>query len=299
VIGAAASIAARREGGPDAAPFTALRVALSAYGPPVVVFNKSHSGSRLLARLLARSGVFMGAELNESEDAVPILPIVQRLVVDHYPDYRPLLASGDAALEAAILEAFATHLRGFPGGRWGWKLCETTYILPVLHAIFPEARYVHLIRDGRDVAFSDHVWPRSPFWKKVYFDTADIRSWRGMPLASIPYKLLAPLYNARHWVNSVTVGRRAGLAMGSRYLEIRYEDLVADFPGAAARLLGALDLPADAAMLKSMSGEVSRGQVGKFRQRSRFHNWLAMLELEPALAAFGYGEETEPSRRAS
>lgn len=284
---------------PPAAPFAAVREAMAGFGPPIVVFNKSHSGSRLLARMLERSGVYMGADRNIEEDALPILSIVQRLVVGHYPDYRPLLAQGDPDLEAAILDALAAHLRGFAGGRWGWKLCETAYVLPVLDAIFPQARYVHLIRDGRDVAFSNHVWPRSPFWKKVYFDTADIGFWRGMPLASIPYKLLAPLYNARHWANSVTVGRRTGRAMGARYAEIRYEDLVTDFVGTAARLLASLGVPADRAMLDSMAAEVSRDKVGKFRRRSAFQRWLAMLELRPTLAEFGYGGEAESDRRAS
>jgi hypothetical protein len=295
--------AAGRAAGQDreretASPFAEVRAALARFGPPIIAFNKSHSGSRLLARALERSGIFMGAELNESEDALPVLPIVQRLVVDHYPDYRPLLAEGDRDLEGAILAAFDSHLRGFEGGRWGWKLCETAYILPVLDAIFPGAHYVHLVRDGRDVAFSDHVWPRSPFWKKVYFDRADINFWRGLPLGSIPYRLLAPLYNARHWANSVAVGRRTGRAMGARYIEVRYEDLVTDFAATAAGLLTRLDIPPDEAALAAMAREVSPGQVGKFRKRSAFHRWLAMLELRPTLAEFGYGGETEPSRRA-
>jgi hypothetical protein len=272
-------------------PFSPVREALARFGPPIVVFNKSHSGSRLLTRLLDRSGIFMGAERNPHEDALPILPIVQRLVVDYYPDYGPLLVRRDDELNRAILAAFEKHLQGFSGTRWGWKLCETTYILPVLAAIFPEAHYVHLLRDGRDVAFSDHVWPRSPFWKKVYFNTADIHWWRGLPLSSIPYKLFAPLYNARHWANSVTVGRHAGRLLGPRYLEVRFEDLVEDFLATAIGLLEALGVPPDRAALESLAAEVSSKPVGKFRRRSAFRRWLAMRELRPTLAAFGYGGE--------
>jgi hypothetical protein len=40
-------------------------------------------------------------------------------------------------------------------------------------------------------------------------------------------------------------------------------------------------------------------RVGKFRERSAFRRWLAMLELRPTLAAFGYGEEAERTPRAS
>lgn len=275
-------------------PLRPVREALAGFGPPVIAFNKSHSGSRLLAQLLEASGIFMGADRPSSEDSLAILAIVERLVVGHYPDYRRVLTERDEDLNAALIAAFQTHLRGFSGGgRWGWKLCETTYILPVLRAIFPDAHYVHLIRDGRDVAFSNHVWPRSPFWKKVYFNTADISFWRGMPLASIPYKLLAPLYNARHWSNSVSVGRAAGAALGERYVEIRFEDLVRDFTGTATALLDRLGVTSDRSVLDAMATGVSAAPVGKFRQRPAFYRWLAMLELRPTLGAFGYEDEAE------
>lgn len=274
-------------------PFEPVREALAEFGAPVIIFNKSHSGSRLLAQLLDRSGIFLGADRPSTEDALAILPIVERLVVGHYPDYRRVLAERDEELNAALVASFQAHLRGFGGGRWGWKLCETAYVLPVLQAIFPDAHYVHLIRDGRDVAFSNHVWPRSPFWKKVYFDTADIRFWRGMPLASIPYKLLAPLYNARHWSNSVRVGRAAGTAIGDRYVEVRFEDLVRDFVGTSTGLLKRLGMAPDASVLEALAKRVTAAPVGKFRRRPAFYRWLAMLELHPTLGAFGYGDEAE------
>jgi hypothetical protein len=50
-------------GGSDSGNLAALRAVrdkLQRFGPPIVVFNKSHSGSRLLARLLAEAGIFMG-----------------------------------------------------------------------------------------------------------------------------------------------------------------------------------------------------------------------------------------------
>ena len=58
-----------------------LRDELCALPPPIVVFNKSHSGSRLLARVLAAGGVFMGAHLNASHDSLDLLPLVEYLVV--------------------------------------------------------------------------------------------------------------------------------------------------------------------------------------------------------------------------
>jgi hypothetical protein len=57
------------------------------------------------------------------------------------------------ALQQLISETLDAHLAGYQQGTaWGWKLCETTLILPLLAALFPTGRYIHLVRDGRDVA---------------------------------------------------------------------------------------------------------------------------------------------------
>ena len=74
--------------------------------------------------------------------------------------------------------------------------------IPELAAMFPEARFVHLIRDGRNVALS-------------YLE----RPWGPSTVGE------AALY----WRSRVGRGRAAGRAIGAdRYLEASYEDLVDD-----------------------------------------------------------------------
>ena len=60
---------------------------LKSPSPPIVFFNKSRSGSRLLARLIEASGVFMGANQNDSKDSLDVLKLVENLVTRCYPDY--------------------------------------------------------------------------------------------------------------------------------------------------------------------------------------------------------------------
>ena len=66
----------------------------------MIVFSASHSGSRLLALLLRRLGVFMGSHLNDSEDSVDVFGLVRHLVEAHAPDFSPLFWEGDATLPA-------------------------------------------------------------------------------------------------------------------------------------------------------------------------------------------------------
>lgn len=280
-----------------------LRDELAQLPPPVVVFNKSHSGSRLLAELLDAAGIFMGSEQNDSRDALPLLEVVDALVLRYYPDYAPLWDAEhrpDAALVPLIRAAFARHLAGYDrasGTRWGWKLCESVYALPVLDGLFPNARFVHLVRDGRDVAFCDHKGPTDAFWRKVYFDSDRMRTFRGMPLDPGWYRRRSHVFNAQHWVNSVRIGRAYGAMLRERCLEVRYEDLCRDFPATAARVLRFVAAPAVDAAIERLGPSVRATSIGKHRlQASRALAEVVAIE-KPLLLALGYlASDPEPPR---
>jgi len=270
------------------------RAALSQLPPPVVIFNKSHSGSRLLASLVEASGCFMGNDRNESQDGLHVFELVQYVVEKYYPDFSRLWhgeGREDTALARLAVSVFRDHLAGFHGRSWGWKLCETTYILPLVDRLFPQARYLHLVRDGRDVAFSNHRPPDSPFWQKIYADAVRLRRWRGLwygRMARLGYALDPVLYNAQHWVNSVSVGRHFGAMLGHRCLEVRYEDLCLDFEPQARRILDFIEAPAAQAAIDAVSPTVRRDAVGKYRNRSRLQVWRVQRYAKPLLIALGY-----------
>lgn len=263
--------------------------------PAIIVFCKSHSGSRLLVRLLEAAGIFMGAHQNESGDSWDLLPIARYLVTRYYPDYSGVLRGDDPLLEDMLEAALLRHLAGYDpanGQRWGWKLCETTFILPVVSKLFANAQFVHLIRDGRDVAFSDHTGPTDTFWRKVFFDRADILSWRGMALTGPSYRRRPHLFNAQHWLNSVRVGHAAALDLGERCLELRYEDLCQRPEAGLARLhafLGSglgpgLGIAPPAMALPT----VHSNSVGRFRRQPRRKIRAVLRLIAPLQAELGY-----------
>jgi hypothetical protein len=106
--------------------------------------------------------------------------------------------------------------------RYGDKTPPYVRHLPLLAGLFPEARFVHVIRDGRDVVCSLKQADWFP---------------GNLPQA------------ADYWRGAVLAGRDAAPALGSRYRELRYEALVED-PEAVLRRLGEfLELPYSDAML--------------------------------------------------
>lgn len=284
-------------------PLEELAAELSRRPMPIVLFNKSHSGSRLLAQLLQEAGVFMGTHLNESRDSLDVLRLVEHLVEHHYPDYAPLWRNaGPAAAAVARIarEAFTSHLEGLPPESirpWGWKLCETGHILPVIDRLFPNARYIHLIRDGRDVAWCDHRGPDSPFWRKIYFNTDRIRVFGGRPCTMAEYRRRPHVYNALHWVNAVMVGRAFGAMLRERYLEVRYEDLCSNFETAARDVLHFVGVTAPGPAIARLAPSVRTASVGKFNRARPAAMEEVMAIAKPMLLSLGYLTE-DPEQSA-
>jgi hypothetical protein len=103
--------------------------------------------------------------------------------------------------------------------------------MPLISALLPEARFVHIIRDGRDVALS---------WRKSWF---------------------APSQNisvfARLWQHGVRTAREDSTRV-PHYLEVRFEDLIEHTERELRRICAFLELPFADAMLRYYEGSSKR-----------------------------------------
>ena len=136
---------------------------------------------------------------------------------------------------AAVRCFYRLYARRHHKRRCGDKSPGYTHHLPAVEELLPEARFVHLVRDGRDVALS---------LRSVWFAP-------GQDAATL----------ARYWRDCVEAAR-----LGSRrcrhYLEIRYEDLLADAANVLRRICDFVELPWSPAMLAYAARAPSRlGEV--------------------------------------
>lgn len=163
----------------------------------------------------------------------------------------------------------------------GNKTPDSARRMSTLHALWPQARFVHLIRDGRDVALSLMNWPRVRSKKPGTFPT-----WKDDPAST----------SALWWELNVRRGREAGEWLGPRlYREMRYESLVAHPARECAALCDFLGLEYDEAMLHYHEAfEPAGGGRGARRDRqpitSGLRNWRAQMpddEVERFEAAAG------------
>lgn len=139
---------------------------------------------------------------------------------------RPGMTAGEAI--ACVFETYALE-RGKP--RWGDKTPLYMQHLSLLERLFPTARFVHLIRDGRDAGLSYLSVPRGIMTE----------SW-GHPHDARGF--------ARQWATEIRSARELGNRVGpGRYLELRYEALVADPAAELRRVCDFAGLVYDDAML--------------------------------------------------
>lgn len=116
--------------------------------------------------------------------------------------------------------------------RWGDKSPPYTWKTPKLQDALPEARFINLIRDGRDVALS---------LGEVSWGPGDVNE------------------SAHKWVNELTLARRRArrLRKGT-YLEVRYEDLVTDPEPILREVAEFVRLPWSDAMMNYHEGAQKR-----------------------------------------
>jgi Sulfotransferase family len=150
--------------------------------------------------------------------------------------------TGDAAFRAAIEAPFQAYaeLHGKP--RWGDKTPYYVGELDLVKRVFPEARIVNLVRDGRDVALS---------------------------LLRVPFGPSNVWAAARQWRAAIDAGDAAQARYGDAVLTIRYEDLVADPEPVVRRVCAFCEIdyrPEMLAIQESAAGRLAAGQEAWFTE---------------------------------
>ena len=203
---------------------------LTRYPPPVILLSRGGSGSRLLSVLAADLGLFLGNDVNASGDAMDMSQAIYRAILATYQQRvdwqrKTVIPRLQAHAAKMLDQAAPTHPSGFT---WGFKLPESLLVLPQIEQAFPNARYVHMLRDPLATCLRrTHMTAR--------FDNAIGRTairaayaHCGRPIAQSlqDSPALHMAYTTRHQIESTL--RFAQDRLQSRYLEIRFEDLLGD-----------------------------------------------------------------------
>jgi hypothetical protein len=172
--------------------------------PPLIILGMHRSGTTMVARLLAELGLFLGDDLEVNFESLffqrlnecvfflagarwdwpePVLEALER------PESRSVLTSdfrrivGSPALARFTGRRLRLRGRRSPPSRpWGFKDPRSTFLLPVWLDVFPEARVLHVQRDGVDVAASLRKRAREAMKRRsTWIRPRDVRSRRRWP----------------------------------------------------------------------------------------------------------------------
>jgi hypothetical protein len=252
--------------------------------PPVIVLGVGRSGTTLLRVMLDRH-----SELAIPYESFFVTPLAHRHGdrpnLDDFlddlgrfyqlfewgiapEDVRPRLREGMTTGEAisAVFEVYAEH-EGKP--RWGDKTPLYMQHLPLLERLFPDAIWIHLVRDGRDAALSFLELPEG-FSGKTW----------AQPRTAGQF--------AARWRTEILSARRLGSHVGGRYFELRYEDLVTEPERQLRRICEQASLQWEPTMLDHTG-------VGKVAEMPEHRNislpptaglrdWRSQMKREDALA---------------
>jgi Sulfotransferase family len=139
--------------------------------------------------------------------------------------------------------------------RWGDKTPGYAVKMRRIERALPEARFIHVIRDGRDVVASRARKSRRP-----------------LPVGVA----------AKRWKRRVIATRTRAESVAS-YTELRYEDLVTDTEASLRRICALIELPFDPAMLDYHERAAERlREIDRELPARRGHS---RLEAGPRLAA--------------
>lgn len=145
---------------------------------------------------------------------------------------------------SAILDGFYRYhaeLSERPCVRWGDKTPDNTFYLDAIRGVFPEAQFIHIVRDGCDVAYS-------------YVDT-------GM----FPTEREA----AGAWLDMVRRGRLFCRSFPDCCLEVRYEEFVTRPEQIVRNVCGFLGVEYSPAMLDSGDVAATMGDVSALEHHSK------------------------------
>ncbi len=160
--------------------------------------------------------------------------------------------------------------RGNPGGRWFEKTPQHVYNLLLLSEAYPEAKFVHLVRNPLNVVVSimkGDVMPALQLQGAINY-------WLEAAMILSQYRKLAP----------------------HRLLEIRYEDLVLDPDTQISTILSFIGEPPELFPFKQISGVGSaKTRVRKRKLKDDYTKYLApdqieqvIAHTEPYFSAYGY-----------
>jgi len=277
-------------------------------GAPFVVIGMHRSGTSLVSRILDKSGIMMGRDLQSDHESKFFIELNKWIyqnagadwarpkALEELIDYAPARKQVEEYLRIRIASSSSKKFSGQNlnnglfdmNSKWGWKDPRNGPSLPIWKDIWPEMYVIHVVRHGVDVAASLHSrslknWTedegRFKKWVKMYkwrSSKSPIR--KGQRAATLPHAI-------EFWAEQMEVEKKV-LQRFENVLEIRYEDLLTDPSVILKKIWNYIGKEDDEKLLAEIEGMVDHSRAFAYRQNRELTAFAQ--ENEAILERFGY-----------
>jgi hypothetical protein len=275
---------------------------------PLIIIGMHRSGTSLAVRLLKDLGIHMGSALSRDAEAIHFQKINRRIynsAGSHWGSVHSLIdkmssnkfnqRSAKMVLSVLFPKRGALNwnkgISDFFGPDlweavskdcqvwWGWKDPRTSITFPIWQRVFPQARFLHILRNGIDVAVSIHrrsLKQSRKIWKRIY------------PLDYSPLTLDFG-YCFSLWEQHINfIQENKGVIPSHQYLEVRYEDLLKNPQENLRKIAQYLKFPIEEKSLTKVCQQVNRSRLVNTEYTRSYREEIPELAAHPLMQQLGY-----------
>ena len=275
---------------------------------PLIVLGMHRSGTSLVVRLLFSSGIFMGRWLSRDAEAVffqrlnrqiysaagsnwaEINPLLDSMKSPYFIESqakkmvrllvrRWVITAGKPGLSDFFGSPLWNSMKNTGSPQWGWKDPRTTLVFPIWLRVFPQARWLHIVRNGIDVAISTHrrsIKQQQKLRNRIF--PVDYNS------TTLEFDYCFHLWEK--YVNFVY--EHKPLIPEDRYMEIRYEDLLAAPEKYLTGILQFINHKVDDDIIQVACQSINQSRLDNTTYASAYWDRIPMLANAPSMKKLGY-----------
>lgn len=266
------------------------------YIPPVAIGGVGGSGTRLIANILMEIGFDIGTDLNPSLDNLAFTLLFKRANILELsnPDFeqrvtifiKHMCGTGDFSeqekllirhlgrleesghtvewMQERALLMLSTQKRYQPGRRWGWKEPNTHISMERLYPLLPNMKYIHVMRNGLDMAFSSNK-NQLTLWGPKFIGPACENT---------------PFYALKYWHIVHKRILEISRPFQSNFLLLNYDNLVMQTGNDMENLLNFLGVPLTQKLIEAVQPLIQKNEsIGRF-------SMYDLSQFDPADIAF-------------
>jgi hypothetical protein len=214
------------------------------YNSPIVIGGVGGSGTRLIAECVNQLGYFLGHDLNAANDNLWFALLFTRPEILNSSDeeFNNLVdiylkgMAGNAQFSTSQIELInnlvsrerfqhsedwlreraesllANKVNMPANSKWGWKAPNSHIVLDRLIKSFKNMKYIHVVRNGMDMAFSENQ-NQLKMWGQHFI---------GNECSITPY------YSLKYWCITHRRVQQIGKPMGSNFMFLNYDNFCAN-----------------------------------------------------------------------